>query len=150
MFKLNRMTDYAFAVLAHLAEVPGGTDSARGASEATDLPMPTVSKLLKLLAAAELVRAERGARGGYRLARSPVRIKVADVIAAIDGPVALTDCAAASPSCERVSSCRLRPNWLRIDAAIHQALSDISLEDMSRPLPRRRLRFVPAADQSGA
>ena len=79
------------------------------------------------------MRAERGAQGGCRLARSPARIKVADVIAAVDGSLALTDCATATPSCERLSTCRLRPNWLRIDAAIHQALSDISLQDVLDP-----------------
>jgi FeS assembly SUF system regulator len=149
VFKLNRLTDYAFAVLTHLSEAPGGADSARGVSEATGLPLPTVSKLLKLLAAAQLVRAERGQHGGYRLARSAARIKVADVIAATDGRVALTDCSTAAPSCERIRTCRLRPNWLRINAAIRKALSDISLQDLSRPLPRIRPRIVLAPDEFG-
>jgi FeS assembly SUF system regulator len=145
VLRLSRLTDYAFAVLTHLAELPNATASARDVAQATRLPPPTVSKLLKLLAAASLVEAERGAQGGYRLAQSPDRINVADVIAAVDGPVALTECAVSARNCERVRSCRLRPNWLRIDAAIRRALQDISLSDMSRPIPRARLRIFPPA-----
>ena len=139
MLKLSRLTDYAVVVLRHLARAPDGTASARDTAAATELPLPTVTKLLKQLAQAGLVRAMRGARGGYRLARRPDRINVADVIAAMDGPVALTECAAHRSNCPRSPSCELRPAWLRINAALHRALRDISLEDMTRPLPRGRL-----------
>ena len=142
MLKVTRLTDYAFVLLRHLSEVPQAGVNARAAADATQLPLPTVRKLLKQLAQAGLVEAQRGVHGGYRLAQRPDRINVADVIAAIDGPVALTECAAHSPDCNRLKTCSLRPNWLLISAAVRHALKGISLADMSRPLPRGRLQLA--------
>jgi len=135
MVKITRLNDYAFLLLCHLAEAGDAAVSSRETARATGLPLPTVSKLLKKLAAAGIVQAERGARGGYRLARRPDQIRVADVIAAVDGPVALTECASREPDCDRIGFCELRPNWLRINAAIRRLLMDITLEDMGGPLP---------------
>jgi FeS assembly SUF system regulator len=150
MLKVTRLTDYALVLLWHLSSAPDEGASAREAAAATQLPLPTVRKLLKRLAQAGLVEAHRGAHGGYRLVARPDRINIADVIAAIDGPVALTECASHSPDCNRLKTCSLRPNWLLISAALRRALKDISLEDMSRPLPRGRLQLAHWRDESSS
>jgi len=139
MLRLSRLTDYAFAVLKHLADTPSGISSAREAAKATRLPLPTVTKVLKLLAQAGLVRSERGYAGGYRLAQRPDHIKLTDVIAALDGPIAITECSEDHPECGREATCALRPNWLRINASIRDALKGISLGELFRPLPRPRV-----------
>jgi FeS assembly SUF system regulator len=150
MLKLTRLADYAFVVLRHLAQQDQGTASAREIAQAAELPVPTVSKLLKQLASAGLVCSERGVRGGYRLAKNPDVINVADVIAAVDGPVALTECATHGPDCPRMDSCTLRPNWLRINALVRRVLKDISLDDMTQPLAAERLGPARPLDEPGA
>jgi len=144
MLRLTRLADYAFAVLRHLASAPGAAASAREIADATDLPLPTVSKLLKQLAQSRMVKAQRGPRGGYQLAQPADQIKVADVIAAIDGPVSLTECASHAEDCTRARHCELRPNFLNINATIRRVLHGISLEDLGRP-PGTRHAHAPAA-----
>jgi len=146
MLRLTRLADYAFVVLRHLAHAPATAASARDVAQATALPLPTVSKLLKQLAQSGMVQAQRGARGGYRLAHRADQIKVADVIAAIDGPVSLTECASHADHCARAPRCTLRPSFLRINATIRRVLDGISLEDLGRPPGRRRADASSAPD----
>src|ERR1700710_77857 len=91
MLRLSKLTDYAVVVLVRLEASGGGTTSPSLAPE-TGIPEPTVAKVLKALAAADLVVSQRGARGGYRLACALEEIPVARVITAIDGPISLTAC----------------------------------------------------------
>ena len=93
MLRIAKLTDYATGLMARLARVPGCQLSAQAMSREMDLPLPTVAMLLKRLARAGLVQSSRGAGGGYGLARAPDAISVAEVIVAIEGPVALTECA---------------------------------------------------------
>jgi FeS assembly SUF system regulator len=95
-----------------------------------------VSKLLKQFMKSGLVESLRGARGGYKLARPAADITVADVIAAIDGPIALTQCSVHKGDCVVETTCGVRSNWRLINTAIHQALKSVSLADMARPLAR--------------
>ncbi len=105
MFRLSKLTDYAVVVLVRLAEVDG-VQTSPGVAQATGVPEPTVAKVLKALAASGLVASQRGARGGYRLMRPLTAIAVADVITAIDGPIAMTACVEGSgASCEASCSC---------------------------------------------
>ena len=90
--KLSRLTDYAVILLTKLSFGDGEPASAARLSEELMLPQPTVSKLLKMLTKAELVSSQRGATGGYVLTRAADAISIGDVIAAIEGPVALTAC----------------------------------------------------------
>ena len=134
MFRLNRLTDYAVVVMSQMALRGGETRSAQQISEDTGVPLPTVSKLLNLLGRAKLVTSQRGASGGYALARDPASISVADVIQAIEGPIALMDCLDHStPECGVESLCPTRTNWDRINQAILTALGAISLEEMATP-----------------
>jgi Rrf2 family protein len=90
------------------------------------------------------VESLRGAHGGYKLARAPAAITVADVIAAIDGPIGLTECSVHKGDCAVESYCGVRGNWRLINTAIHQALKSVTLEDMALPARRAGDRRDPA------
>lgn len=133
MLKLSKLTDYAVVVLVRLAG-ESGLQTSGGIAQATGVPEPTVAKVLKIMTTAGLVCSQRGARGGYRLARPLHAIPVADVITAIDGPIALTACVEHSVSvCDSSSLCPVKGRWDAVNAAILDALSGISLADMQRP-----------------
>ena len=137
MLKLSKLTDYAVVVLVRLSH--GETvQTSPGIAAATNVPEPTVAKVLKGLCGSGLVASQRGARGGYRLARPLSAIPVADVIAAIDGPIALTACVdGASGVCEAESFCSMAGRWDPVNQAIRDALTAISLADMQEAsIPR--------------
>ena len=135
MFRLSKLTDYAVVVLVRLSE-GDGVQTSPGVAQATGVPEPTVAKVLKALAASGLVVSQRGARGGYRLMRPLTGIAVADVITAIDGPIAMTSCVEGSgTSCEASCSCRVRGRWDAVNEAVREALSGITLADMAPPKP---------------
>jgi FeS assembly SUF system regulator len=102
----------------------------------TGLAPPTVSKILKTLAREGLLVSARGAKGGYRLARPPREISLAQVIGALEGPIGMTECSSAPGLCLQESGCSIRTNWQRINRVILQALERITLEDMTRPIGR--------------
>jgi FeS assembly SUF system regulator len=133
MIRIAKLTDYATLLMVHLARVPGRSFSAAQLAEALGLPPPTVAKLLKRLLRADLLASTRGVGGGYRLARAPQAISVADVVGAIEGPLALTDCARGRGHCTLERGCATRGNWLLISRAVRVALEAISLADMARP-----------------
>lgn len=132
MFRLNRLTDYAVVVMSQMSLRGEELRSAQQISDDTAVPLPTVSKLLNLLGRAGLVTAQRGAAGGYTLSRSPEQISVAHIIQALEGPIALTACVdGAAESCDVEALCPMRGNWNKVNAAIQDALTNVSLADMS-------------------
>ena len=136
MFRLSKLTDYAVVVLIRLAAAEG-VQTSPGVSAATGVPEPTVGKVLKALSAAGLVASQRGARGGYRLMRPLAAIAVADVISAIDGPIAMTACVEGSgASCESSCACPVRGRWDAVNDAVLDALGAITLADMAPPRPQ--------------
>ena len=149
MFRLSKLTDYAVVVLVRLARddaravAPGAVQTSPGISSATGIPEPTVAKVLKAMAGKGLVTSLRGARGGYRLSRPLDAIPVADVIEAIDGPIALTACVDGG-DCESQCLCPMRGRWDPVNAAIRTALGAITLADMeSAALPLFRAAEPP-------
>lgn len=132
MFKLGKLTDYGTVLMTRLALDPGRLQTAQQLAEQTHLASPTVSKLLKLLAKAGLVESERGAHGGYRLARDPAVISVADIICALEGPIALTECTD-HHGCGIESHCGVRSHWQIINQAVRSALEAVTLQQMSLP-----------------
>ena len=130
MLRLSKLTDYAVVVLVRLSGMDG-VQTSPGIAVATGVPEPTVAKVLKALASANLVLSLRGARGGYRLARPLAGISVAEVIAAVDGPIALTACVdGGMGGCDVQGLCAVKGRWDLVNDAIRQALDQISLEDM--------------------
>ena len=142
MFKLGKLTDYGAVVMTALAADPAQVHSAHDLADGTGLSAPTVSKLLKMLAKSGLVEALRGARGGYRLARAAEFITVAEIIGAIEGPIALTECVEHRGACSMESNCATSANWHLINTAIQQALSAVTLAQMTRPA-RRAAHEIP-------
>lgn len=133
MFRLSKLADYATVLMASLADEAGGLLSAQTLAERTRLEAPTVSKLLKQLAQANLVQSTRGAAGGYRLARSATAITVADIISAIEGPLGMTECSIHHGKCGRENFCTVSSNLRKISAAIESALREVTLVDMVAP-----------------
>jgi FeS assembly SUF system regulator len=134
MFKLSKLTDYAVVVLVRLAR-EDRMQTSPGIAASIGIPEPTVAKVLKLLAAGGMVVSQRGAHGGYRLARKLAAIPVADVITAIDGPIALTACVD-NGACESHGLCPMHGRWDPVNEAIDAALRGITLADMDRAIPR--------------
>jgi FeS assembly SUF system regulator len=139
MFRLSKLTDYAVVVLVRLSRADS-VQTSPGISAATGIPEPTVAKVLKAMAGRGLVTSQRGARGGYRLTRSLSSIPVGDVIAAIDGPIALTACVDGG-GCDTQRLCPLHGRWDPVNEAIRVALSSITLSDMAAAVPRAFLDF---------
>jgi FeS assembly SUF system regulator len=150
MFRLSKLTDYGTVILSYMATAPERTCSAADAAEAVGISAATASKVLKLLARHALLQSTRGSRGGYLLARSPENISVAEVVEAMEGPIGITECSAASGLCVREGGCRVRDNWQQLNQVIRQTLGGVSLADMVRsdmePVVKRiRPRWLGAA-----
>lgn len=135
MIILSKLADYGVIVASHLAAEPMRQMTAATLAEETRLPRETVAKLLKALAHGGIVAGARGAAGGYRLARNAATISIAEVVAAIDGAIGMTQCTIHEPRCERSDFCTTRPHWRRINDAIGTALAAITLAEMV-PLDR--------------
>lgn len=131
MLRVSKLTDYAVVVLVRLSADSAAVSTSPALAAATSVPEPTVAKVLKALGTAGLVLSQRGARGGYRLIRPLETISVADVIAAIDGPIALTACVdGGTGGCEVHGSCAVKGRWDLVNDAIRQSLAAITLADM--------------------
>jgi FeS assembly SUF system regulator len=134
MLRIGKMTDYGVVMMAHLARQPDAIQTGSQIAAACRIALPTVSKLLKLLTRAGLLVSVRGVAGGYRLARKPAEISVFEVIAALEGPVGLTECSRALQACPQQMDCSLHGNWDVINRAVQGTLRGISLDQMARPL----------------
>ncbi len=134
MIRLSRLTDYAITLLSYVGNEGDVLWTAPGLAEKSGLPMPTVAKILKVLAKSGLVTAQRGASGGYKLTKSPAHISVAEIIEAMDGPIAITKCAHGSlQKCAIKNFCAMSNGWNKINGAVRDALSDVSLAEMVDP-----------------
>ncbi|WP_224361171.1 SUF system Fe-S cluster assembly regulator [Hyalangium versicolor] len=139
MFRMSKMTDYGLVLLTELARDEGTTRTARELAEATRVPLPSVSKVLKGLQSAGVLVSHRGATGGYGLARPAASLPLTQIITALEGPVAITECVqhtGTEPACELESVCRVRGHWRVINQAIQDALGRLTLADLCAPTPR--------------
>ena len=133
MLKISRLTDYAVVMLSSLDSV-GSSVAASDLAQRTSLPQTTVAKILKRLAQQGLVLSQRGAAGGYALARPLAQIGIDEVIAAIDGPIRLTACVthkASSSTCQASGHCALSGRWGVVNAAVTAALANVSLAQLA-------------------
>jgi len=136
MLRISKLTDYAILMMVELTR-DGELLSAQTLAERIGVELPTASKVLKLLANGGLLESIRGANGGYRVNRTAPDISVAEVISAIEGPIAMTECSVEQGLCSQEDRCELRGNWQRISLAVARALQDVSLAEMSVPPGRR-------------
>lgn len=132
MLKVNKLTDYASQILSYMAQDATSSVSAGVLSEQLNLPFATVSKVLKLLTNSELLVSSRGATGGYRLNACPSLIRLPQIIEAIEGPIALTECSEKSSSCPQKDSCNMHNPWQLVSRTIYETLDKITLAQMMR------------------
>ena len=129
MLRITKITDYGFILLAHMAtQAPDSLHNAKDLSASIKITLPTVSKVLKILTQGGILKSHQGSKGGYSLARAADQISAAEVIEAIEGPVALTDCSSAE-GCER--NCQVSPRWQQVNNAVISALQGLTLADMA-------------------
>jgi len=136
MLRISKLTDYAILIMVELTR-EGEMLSANTLAERIHVEVPTASKVLKLLSGSGLLESFRGANGGYRVTRGAGDISVAEVIAAIEGPIAMTECSIEEGLCSQEERCELRSNWQRISLAVADALQNVSLAEMGAPAGRK-------------
>lgn len=134
MLRLSKMADYGTVVMTALICDPERSRSAAEIATAIHVPVPTVSKILKILARGGLVSSLRGARGGYLLARAANEISMADIINAMDGPIGMTECSVTPGLCTQEAGCAVRANWQRINQEVLGVLRGITLDQMIVPV----------------
>lgn len=143
MIRITKQADYGIVLMTHMASLTDRQLTAPDLAADTRLPLPMVSKILKLLARHGLLVSHRGVKGGYALAQEPEEISVVDIIGALDGPIAITECIDDSPGdCDHERRCPTRANWHLINEAVRRALEGITLAEMSHPLPSEKLYTI--------
>lgn len=130
MLKISKLADYATLIMSEFARAQEPILSASGVAETTKVPLPTVSKLLKLLQEADLLASTRGPQGGYRLARSEEAIYLSEIIAAIDGPLAIIGCMREQTACAVESHCTVKANWQVLNRKVDKLLRSVTLAEM--------------------
>jgi FeS assembly SUF system regulator len=132
--RLTSFSDYAVVLLAAAARHPADARlSATMLAEETRIPLPTAQKLTGRLAAAGLLATSRGAGGGFRLARTARDISLADIVEAVEGPIALSTCVDMSRhDCALEGACAVRPHMGIVNEVVRGALASVSLEQLSR------------------
>jgi FeS assembly SUF system regulator len=133
MLRLSKLTDYGTVAMAHLARRPDRIHAAAELATAIGVAVQTASKILKMLARADLLRSVRGAKGGYMLSRPAGEISIAEVIDAMEGPIGVTECSAISGLCAQEGSCSIRGNWQRINRVIRDSLDQMTLAELAQP-----------------
>ncbi|WP_207458346.1 SUF system Fe-S cluster assembly regulator [Azospirillum sp. SYSU D00513] len=146
MIRLSKLTDYAIVVMSDMARQAGTVHTVAQIAERTGVPAPTVAKLMKSLTPSGLAVSHRGAAGGYALSRTAEAISIAEIVTALEGPIALTACVdGADSQCDVERLCPMRGGWEKVNSAIRGALEQVSLADMMAPawgMPRA----APAAE----
>ena len=131
MLRIGKMADYALLVTNCLVKKAGVQVNTDDIALATQLPGPTVRKILKQLVDGGVVVSHRGVHGGYRLAREATQIAVADVLVAMEGPIAVTQCTHDVESCDLHHHCDLQGNWSYINHLVFTILKNISIAEMA-------------------
>lgn len=125
------MTDYGVVIMSEMARMPGRVMTAPDISLYTGLTVPTAAKILRVLAKGKMLTSHRGAHGGYELTQAPADISIAEIVRAMEGPVAVTSCVDDSvDDCSVESCCPMRGGWEKINKALNTALEEVTLADM--------------------
>ena len=151
MLRMGKLTDYGIVLMSYLAAKRQLQHSAHTLADAVQVPLPTVRKVLKALSTGGLLNSERGAQGGYSLSRDPKNISVAEIITAIEGPIALTECVSDHSHCEQETHCAVQTNWTQINNAVFHALDEVKLANMTVPQAIgdvRPIQFYPSLNKA--
>jgi len=132
MLRLSKKTDYGLLALGYLAaEAPSGVASARAIAERYDIPVELLAKVLQHLARRGFIAAQKGAYGGYHLTRPASAISLAEIVQAIDGPLAITACGREDEQCDQFGRCTVRDPLARVKERILSVLRDVTLAEMA-------------------
>ncbi len=134
MIRITKQTDYGIVLLTQMAGGGERRYNAPDLAAEARLPLPMVSKILKLLTREGVLTSHRGVKGGYSLARHPASISMAGIVAALEGPIAITECIDEEGDCAHEALCPVRSNWHRINEAVLVALQGITLAEMAVPM----------------
>ena len=136
MIRFAKLTDYGLVLMTVMARDPvANVHTARDLAAASHLPLPTVSKVLKQLLQSGLLVSHRGIKGGYGLAKAPAGISVAEVVTALEGPIALTECSTdVTGMCDLERSCPTKANQRIISQVMRGALQKVALSDLAQPM----------------
>lgn len=131
--RLSSLTDYAIVMLSAAARLRADSHvSAAALADETGVPLPTAQKLMGRLAAAGLLESTRGSGGGFRLARAADAISVADIVEAVEGPIAMTSCVEEGRhDCGLEEACRVKPHWGAVNMAVKGALGGVTLASLA-------------------
>lgn len=131
--RLTAQADYAIVMMSAAARHGcGARFSATLLSGETGVPLPTAQKLMQRLAGAGLLSSLRGTGGGFKLTRPAAAITLADIIEAIEGPIAMTTCVDdARDDCALEGSCQTRPHWGAVNGAVRGALAAVPLTQLA-------------------
>ncbi len=133
--RLTHLADYAVVIMTAAARRPAGERlSAAALAAETGVPVPTAQKLMGKLAAAGLFHSVRGAGGGFVLARAASAISLADMVEAVEGPIAMTQCSGSDEAsdCALDAHCRVKPHMSLVSDAVRSALAAVTLEQLAR------------------
>lgn len=130
MLRITKIADYGFILLVHMANQDKEIlHNAKDLSVAINIPLPTVSKVLKILTQGGILQSHQGSKGGYSLSRPSTEITAAEILEAVEGPLAITDCSSVE-GCER--NCQVSPSWQKVNGTVVGALKQLTLADMAR------------------
>jgi FeS assembly SUF system regulator len=142
MVRLDKLTDYGLLLLVCIARSGNSAlRTARDLAAESGLPQPTVSRLLQDLLKGGLLVSQRGIKGGYSLAKTPSEISIAEVVTALEGPIALTVCSSVEAgTCDLEEHCAIRGNQQVINRAVRLVLEQVTLADLIQPLQLMTVR----------
>lgn len=129
MLRITKIADYGFILLVHMSKQdPALLHNAKDLSATIGIPLPTVSKVLKILTQGGILKSHQGSKGGYSLIRPAAQITAVEILEAVEGPVAITDCSSVE-GCDR--NCQVSNSWQKVNVTVVQALKNLSLADMA-------------------
>ena len=152
MIRLSKLTDYGILLMTQVArQGERSLHTARDLAAETQVPLPTVSKILKSLAHGGLLVSHRGVRGGYSLPRLASEITVGQIITVLEGPIGVTECGGTPGVCEMEPHCPVSTNWRIISGALRESLESVTLTDLIYPqqLVAKRDALVSVTSLSG-
>lgn len=138
MLRLTREAEYGLLAMAFIAARPDGQLAyRREIAEHHNIPREFLAKVLQKLSKKGVIKSHRGTRGGYRLVRGPAEVSLAEIVQAVDGPMALVECARQGGDCPQFDGCTLREALWELQDNLLKVLESVTLADLAGRLGRR-------------
>ena len=130
MIRISKLTDYAMLILTYMAQNPALVLQTNQIAAHTQVAKPTVAKILKKLAEKHVLLSQRGSNGGYKLAVGPTELTLANIVDALEGEVAITECSSSLSTCKQAHNCPISLPWIQINRIIYNSLAAFKLSDL--------------------